>query len=88
MGQPANAQIKVAVANTAVIFPGLSVANGVLIQGLPTNGGTVYVGGYGVTSSNGFPLAAGQIASAAAFDTNCLYVTGANVGDGVAILGS
>jgi hypothetical protein len=85
---PVTSQTLIAVTNTAVQLPSGSITQGFVVQALPTNVGTVYIGPSGVTSSTGFPLTAGQSTGEATANTNTTYVVGANVGDGVAIIGS
>jgi len=55
---------------------------------LTTNAGTVYVGNAGVTSSTGYPLAAGQSISFAAANASIIYLLSTVSGDIVAFAGN
>jgi hypothetical protein len=66
--------------STAVQFQSGSIAstNGILVQALSTNTASVFIGGSGVTTSNGFELQAGQAVPFTASNVNLLYVIGSN----------
>jgi hypothetical protein len=76
------------VATTAAALPNQALVNGVAVQALSTNTQTVYVGGSGVTSTTGYPLAAGQAISFAVANADSVYVLGQNATDVVAFAGS
>jgi len=56
--------------------------NGILVQALSTNTASVFIGGSGVTTSNGFELQPGQAVPFTA-NLNTLYVIGSNATDKV-----
>lgn len=69
---------QVTVSTSAVQFSAGSAVpeNGILVQALSTNGASVFVGGSGVTTANGFELQAGQCISFTC-NLNTLYVISA-----------
>ena len=71
----ASAQVSVTTTATEVATP-LGDTGGagqdVLVKN-PTGGATVYLGGSGVTTSNGFPLEAGAAVTARIFGDDILY---------------
>lgn len=60
----------------------------VMIKAASTNTGAVYVGASGVTTSTGFPLAAGQSVTVGAVSPSVCYVIGSASGQAVAWIGS
>lgn len=56
--------------------------NGIIVQAISTNTASVFIGGSGVTTSNGFELQAGQSAPFTS-NLNTLYVIGSNASDKV-----
>lgn len=58
----------------------------VLIQGIPGNSGTVYIGDGSVSNSNGYPLVAGQVISLGIDDAATLHVDADNANDQVAYI--
>ncbi len=73
---------------SAVALPGNVLKNGVIVQALSTNTGTIYVGGSGVTAGNGYPLAAGQQVPLNVANTNLIYMLGTNTSDKIAWIGN
>ena len=76
------------VTTSAVALPSQALANGVVITAATANTGTVYVGPSGVTSSTGYPLAAGQSISYALANLSSIYIIGTNTTDAVAFTGN
>ena len=60
-------------AGTAVRLPA-QVILGVTVRAMITNTGTIYVGGSGVTSTNGFPLVAGESINLDVANLNAIYI--------------
>lgn len=58
------------------------IKNGVIVQALSGNTNSIYIGGSGVTTSNGFELQAGQAASLAINKLSSVYING-TAGNGV-----
>lgn len=50
--------------------------SGAMLKAASTNSGTVYLGDSSVTTSTGFPLAAGESIALDDFDLSCLYAVG------------
>ena len=73
---------------SAVALPSQALVNGIVITANAANAGTVYVGPSGVTSSTGYPLAAGQSISYAVADLSSIYIIGTNTTDVVAFTGN
>ena len=73
---------------SAAQLPAAGYQNGVVIQSLTTNTGTVYVGGPNVTTSTGYPLVPGQAISYAAANSANIYIVCTNTTDVVAVTGS
>ncbi len=48
--------------------------HGVIVKAMPSNTGNIYVGGFGVTTSTGFPLDAGESLTIPVDDANKVYV--------------
>lgn len=79
-------QSTIAVGNTAVALNAgveQEMKNGVIVQALSGNTGSVYVGGSTVTTANGFELQPGQATSLAIDHIEKVYINGANANDGV-----
>lgn len=72
----------VATAGTAVQLPNQAAA-GVTIRANTANTGTIYLGASAVTSSNGFPLAAGEAVSLDVANLNTVYVNATVNGEGI-----
>jgi len=68
---------------TQVTASSISSTNGILIQALSGNAASVYVGGSGVTTANGYELQPGQSVPFAATNANLLYGISTNGTDGV-----
>jgi len=62
---------------SAAALPGQALVNGISVIALPTNTGTIYIGGAGVTTGTGYPLAPGQAAGFLVSNLNALYIIGA-----------
>ena len=73
---------------SALALPSQALANGVVITANAANTSTVYVGPSGVTSSTGYPLAAGQSISYALANLSSIYIIGTNTTDAVAFTGN
>jgi hypothetical protein len=73
---------------SAAALPNVQYFYGVVIKALTANTGTVYVGGAGVTSANGFPLTAGESISYAATNANLIYIVGSDTTQVVSGTGS
>ena len=69
------------VSTSVVALPSVSLTNGVVLMATSSNTGTVYVGGSTITSSTGFPLAAGQSVYYAVSNLSAIYVLGTNTSD-------
>lgn len=63
------------------------LTSGVTIKALGDNGGDVYLGGESVTSSNGYPLAAGEILFIEIKSLPKIYAVCATGGDSIAFIG-
>ena len=72
----------------AVALPAQALVNGIVITARLTNTGTSYIGPAGVTTSNGYPLAAGQSISYAVTNLNAVYIIGTNTTDVIAFTGN
>lgn len=77
----------VAAHTVAVALAASTAISAVIVQGLATNVGNVYVGNSGVSSANGFELQPGQATGIAIDDIAKVYVDAANDGDGVCFIG-
>lgn len=78
-----------AATSTAVSLQAQPLVNGVVIQALPTNTGSIYVGPAGTTPSTGYPLAAGQPISYGVKDVSDVYIVlGSGASGGVAWTGN
>jgi hypothetical protein len=78
---PISGQIAVPTAGTPVQGGDVSLPNGVILKAHPSNAGAIWVGISGVSSSNGFPLDAGQIIPVQVLNLNELYFNASNSGD-------
>lgn len=84
--------IVVAVAGTAVRGTNVGASRGILLTAFPTNTGSVYVGGPGVSRANGDQkgLILSQLGMPSTFlpiaNVNQIYVNADNAGDGVGVL--
>ncbi len=76
------------VTTTAAALPNQALVNGIVVQALSANTGTVHVGAAGVTSASGYPLSAGQTVSFGVTNADAIHVLGENATDGVAFAGS
>ena len=68
-----HAAVTVTTAGTRVQF-GSNACKAIVIKANASNSGTIYVGNSGVTSANGFPLAAGDTLSLDISNTNVIYI--------------
>ena len=75
-------------ATSAAALPTLALVNGVAVKALAANVTTVYVGGPGVTTSTGYPLAPGEAISYGASNQNGVYLVCSNATDIVAFTGN
>ena len=73
---------------SAVALATNSYKLGIVITALTTNGGTVYVGGSGVTTGTGYALVAGQSISYAVNNSNLVYILGSDATQVVAVTGN
>ena len=73
---------------SAVALTANALQNGIVITALPANTGTVYVGASGVTTSTGYPLAAGQSISFAVSNASGIFIIGTNATDKIAFAGN
>ena len=62
--------------------------NGVVLTALSSNAGTVYVGGSGVTTGAGYPLAPGQSISYGVANSNQVHIIGSDAAEVVAVTGN
>lgn len=69
-------QVTIGASATQFMSADTLIKNGVIVQALSTNAHVVYIGGSGVSASNGFELQAGQATSIAIDNLNKLYVAG------------
>jgi hypothetical protein len=76
-----------AVTASAVVLA-TNTVHGFCVKALPTNSITVYVGPSGVTTSTGYPLAAGDSICYQASNTNLAYVIASATGASVAVSGN
>jgi hypothetical protein len=76
-----------AVTASAVVLA-TNATHGFCVKALPANSITVYVGPSGVTTSTGYPLAAGDSICYQASNTNLAYVIASSTGASVAISGN
>lgn len=60
-------------ANEQIVVAPNPAASGVLVKALTSNTGTIYIGGSGVSSANGFPLEAGDSVTIPVDDANKVY---------------
>lgn len=60
---------------------------GIIVKALAGNSGTVYVGGYGTSTGNGFPLAKSEVVFVPLSWLDQLTVASATSGDGIAYIG-
>jgi hypothetical protein len=81
------AQIQIATAGTVVQLPSYPLKSGVLVKALATNNGRVYIGGPGVTSSNGFELSKSESLWLRVADLGALYLTCSAANEGICLLG-
>jgi hypothetical protein len=78
----------VTTAGTAVQMPSQSIPDGkaIALVGIRGNTGDCYVGGSTVDSTNGIPLAAGQVLTLQVQNLDSIYIDAANDGDEVGYL--
>lgn len=81
-----------AVTAAAVALPSRTLLNGIVIKAKPSNAGTVFVGGTGVTTTydgtgTGYPLVAGEAMSFAVANLNSIFIVG-TAGDVVSFGGN
>lgn len=82
-------QTTVVSAGTAVkLVATPKIVDGVIIQAMSTNTGIIYVGGFGVASSDGFELQPGQATSLAIDSLHKVYINASVSGDKVCFLAS
>ena len=72
----------------AVALPSNTCTQGVRVAALASNTGTVYIGGSGVTTSNGFPLYPGSFYDYRVKNSNLIYIVGSDNTQVVAATGS
>jgi hypothetical protein len=77
-----------ATTTSAAALPSQALVNGVIIKAKTTNTAVVYVGPSGVTTSTGYPLAAGEAISYGVTNLSTIYIIGANTSDGVSFTGN
>ncbi len=77
-----------ALTTAAAALPNRALVNGIVVQALSSNTGTVYVGPAGVTSATGYPLAPGQAVSFGVTNANSIAILGQTTTDLVAFAGS
>jgi len=73
----------VGVAGTAEVLASETVEHGVTIKAMPSNTGDIYVGDSAVSSSNGYPLSAGEEIHLKLRDLSKIYLDTATGGEGV-----
>lgn len=73
---------------SAVAMASNALQNGVVIKALSTNGGTAYLGPAGVTTSTGYPLAAGEAISYGVANTSQLYLICSDTSSVIAVTGN
>jgi hypothetical protein len=73
---------------SAVALPNNTLTNGLICTAGKSNSGTVYVGGAGVTSSNGYPLAGGQSISFGVANSNQVYIVGSDSSETIVCVGN
>jgi len=76
------------VSQTAASLPSGSLTNGIILMALSSNSGIIYVGGPGVSTANGLPLAPGAQTSLGVSNSNLVYIIGTNTSDKIAGLGN
>ena len=79
-------QKTVAAAGTAEVLGSSTATQSIIVKALAGNTGNIYVGGSGVTSSNGFVLAAGDTVSIDTDNLSDVYIDADNSGEGVSYL--
>lgn len=85
---PITGQLTIAVTNTAVRLPNITISVGVILQALKGNGTNAFVTGpNGVSTSTGFQLQPGQATSTAVNNLNSIWING-TAGDGICWIGS
>ena len=65
-----------AATGTAAALSAQILTNSIAIVALSSNTGTVYVGGVGVTTGTGYPLAPGQAIGYTIANANAVYIVG------------
>lgn len=73
---------------SAVQMASNALSNGAVIKALSTNSGTAYIGRTGVTTSTGYPLAAGEAISYGVANTSQLYLICSDATSVVAVTGN
>lgn len=73
---------------SAVVLPTHILTNNLMCKALITNTGTVYIGGSNVTTSNGWPLIAGEGVPYGVANSNMLYIVGTNLTDVISCTGN
>lgn len=73
---------------SAVALQSHAYSNGVVLKAASDNAGFVYVGGVGVTTSTGYPLAAGEPISYGVANSNQVYIVGADALQVVKVTGN
>lgn len=86
-------QGRIATASTAVCLPSAALQNGIVVKALGSNGGSLTLGGAGVTpatdgTGNGYVLAPGEAMSLAVANANLVCFNGSTAGDGVSYAGN
>ena len=79
----------------ALVTPGTAVqvkaiwhlTSGITIKALADNAGTIYIGGVDVDSTNGFPLAAGDLIFIELKSLPMIYIDGTDADDAIAYIG-
>lgn len=73
---------------TAAALPSQALVNGVVVKALKTNTATAFIGASGVSTSNGYPLVAGESISYAVSNLSSVFLICQNATDVVAITGN
>jgi hypothetical protein len=73
---------------SAAALPSQAFVNGVILKSIVGNTGTIYIGPSTVTTSNGYPLTAGEAISYSIANSSTIYMIGTNATDKLAITGN
>lgn len=69
------------VSTSAAALSANTLKNGIVLTADSSNTGVIYVGGSGVTTATGYPLAAGASISYSVTNLNMIYIIGTNTTD-------